>query len=116
MSCKTWISTSRGTIALHALEDHEVYKRLKQAEEERAVITRRIRADVIEQRAAQIGPDDTDDSSLRREAAIYRTIAADPAAATLAQVIQALFQEASRRRPLQRQLKIVRHILTAGDE
>lgn len=104
MSCKTWISIRRGKIPLHALEDHEVYDLLRQAEQERAVITRRIRAGVF------AWGWDEDEEELQ-EATVRRLVAADEAATTLYQTITALFQEASRRRPIQQKLDLVRYAL-----
>lgn len=106
MPCKTWISTDRGKIALHALSDDDVYVRLRQAEQERAVITRR-----IEEAVHALGWDEDEEGQAEEEAFAYVRIQRDGPAANLATVIGTLFQEASRRRPVQQKLEVVRHVL-----
>lgn len=106
MPCKTWISSARGKISLHSLSDDDVYARLRQAEKERAVITRQIRIEVT-----AWGWNEDDEGDREREAEIYRQVGANKPATALAQAINALFQEASRRRPVQQKLALVRRVL-----
>lgn len=112
MPCTTWISSDRGKISLHSLSDDEVYVRLRQAEQERAVITRQIRAEVTAQ-----GWDEDEEGTRELDAEVYRQVGAHKPAAALYQTIEALFQEALRRRPIQQKLALVRHVLdgTIGD-